>query len=124
MVTYFFPKIHVAFCENVASKLRINKDLKQVGPHGFLMFSGQILRGSYTWMSYGDAQFEVLRISSGLHRKFGLATRSHVGLLGDASAEWLLCDLACMRLGVNTVCLAAPATHPTTGTTAPVPGGL
>jgi len=75
-------------------------------------------------MSYGDAQFEVLRISSGLHRKFGLARSSHVGLLGDASAEWLLCDLACMRLGVNTVCLAAPATHPTTGTTAPVPGGL
>lgn len=80
--------------------------------------------GPYTWMSYGDAQFEVLRISSGLHRKFGLARSSHVGLLGDASAEWLLCDLACMRLGVNTVCLAAPATHPTTGTTAPVPGSI
>lgn len=31
MVTYFFPKIHVAFCENVTSKLRMNKDLKQVG---------------------------------------------------------------------------------------------
>ena len=109
---------------HLKSKLRIHKDLKQGGPPGFLMFSGQILRGPYTWMSYGDAQFEVLRISSGLHRKFGLARSSHVGLLGDASAEWLLCDLACMRLGVNTVCLAAPATHPTTGTTAPVPGGL
>ena len=75
-------------------------------------------------MSYGDAQFEVLRISSGLHHKFGLGRGSQVGLLGDASADWLLCDLALMRLGVNTVCLAAPATHPTTGTTAPVPGKL
>lgn len=80
------------------------------------------VEGAYTWMSYGDAQFEVLRISSGLHRKFGLGRGSQVGLLGDASGDWLLCDLALMRLGVNTVCLAAPATHPTMGTTAPVPG--
>ena len=35
--------------------------------------------GPYTWLSYGDAQFEVLRISSGLHRKFGLARNSQVG---------------------------------------------
>lgn len=47
-----------------------------------------------------------------------------MGLLGDASSEWLLCDLALMRLGVNTVCLAAPATHPTTATTAPMPGSM
>ncbi|CAK9043563.1 unnamed protein product [Durusdinium trenchii] len=80
--------------------------------------------GDYVWMSYGDAQFEVLRISSGLHRKFGLQRGSQVGLLGDSSADWLLCDLALMRLGVNTVCLAAPASHPTTGTTAPTPGSI
>lgn len=59
-------------------------------------------------MTYGDAQWEVLRISSGLHRKFGLKLNARVGLLGDASAEWLLCDLALMRCGADTVCLTAP----------------
>ncbi|CAE7687159.1 fcsB, partial [Symbiodinium necroappetens] len=80
--------------------------------------------GEYTWLSYGDAQFEVLRISSGLHRKFGLKRNAQVGLLGDASADWLLCDLALMRLGANTVCLAAPASNPTSSTTAPVPSSV
>ena len=80
--------------------------------------------GEYTWLSYGDAQFEVLRISSGLHRKFGLKRNAQVGLLGDASADWLLCDLALMRLGANTVCLAAPASNPTLSTTAPVPSSV
>ncbi|CAJ1453554.1 unnamed protein product, partial [Effrenium voratum] len=79
--------------------------------------------GDYTWMTYGDAQFEVLRISSGLHRKFGMKRGSHVGLLGDASADWLLCDLSLMCLGANSVCLAAPATNPT-GSTAPVSSSL
>jgi len=51
----------------------------------------------------------VLRISSGLRRKFGLERNARVGLLGDASAEWLLTDIALMRCGVNIVCLAASA---------------
>eukprot|EP00931_Biecheleriopsis_adriatica_P100943 TRINITY_DN76177_c0_g1_i1.p1 TRINITY_DN76177_c0_g1~~TRINITY_DN76177_c0_g1_i1.p1 ORF type:complete len:1450 (-),score=292.96 TRINITY_DN76177_c0_g1_i1:121-4470(-) len=65
--------------------------------------------GDYSWLSYGEAQYEVLRISSGLHRKFGLKRNVRVGLLGDASAEWLLCDLALMRCGASTICLTAPA---------------
>ena len=80
--------------------------------------------GEYTWLSYGDAQFEILRISSGLHRKFGLKRNAQVGLLGDASADWLLCDLALMRLGANTVCLAAPASNPISGNTVPVPSSV
>ena len=40
----------------------------------------QLSEGLRVRLSYGDAQFEVLRISSGLHRKFGLARNSQVGL--------------------------------------------
>jgi len=65
--------------------------------------------GDYVWLTYRDTQREVLRISSGLQRKFGLKRNARVGLLGDASKEWLLCDIALMRCGADTVCLTAPS---------------
>eukprot|EP00929_Paragymnodinium_shiwhaense_P035755 TRINITY_DN19275_c0_g1_i1.p1 TRINITY_DN19275_c0_g1~~TRINITY_DN19275_c0_g1_i1.p1 ORF type:complete len:1537 (+),score=317.56 TRINITY_DN19275_c0_g1_i1:102-4712(+) len=65
--------------------------------------------GDYTWLTYHEVQREVLRISSGLHRRYNLKRNTRVGLLGDACAEWLLCDISLMRCGVDIVCLAAPA---------------
>lgn len=80
--------------------------------------------GDYTWLTYGEAQFKVMRISSGLHRKFvNLRRNARVGLLGDASAEWLLCDLALMVLGYNTVCLPAPASSSSSSSASPPEAG-
>ena len=74
------------------------------------------------------ASFLSFQSQTGLTLRFSMVFQTLCFVINISKNEKtslrLLCDLALMRLGVNTVCLAAPASHPTTGTTAPAPGSI
>ena len=58
--------------------------------------------GAYVGLSFGELRLAVEELARGFHR-MGLKRGDTVGIIAENRPEWVMCDMALMRLGVVTV---------------------
>eukprot|EP01117_Protostelium_nocturnum_P019514 TRINITY_DN8476_c0_g2_i1.p1 TRINITY_DN8476_c0_g2~~TRINITY_DN8476_c0_g2_i1.p1 ORF type:complete len:1286 (+),score=275.14 TRINITY_DN8476_c0_g2_i1:294-4151(+) len=62
-----------------------------------------VLEESFTWFTYEEIFDMAIRLGSGLVTHFGIKKGDFVGICGENSILWILCDLACLLRGIVVV---------------------